>query len=443
MDQQKRVDGSWIWQAIRQMTQVFVLCHFLTACTSSIVPSSEHFNSAESLKKPYVVLVSIDGYRSDYTDLYSPPTLKKLKETGASAKGLLPVYPSKTFTNHYSIATGMYAENHGIVSNQFFDPSRGEEYRLSNKQAVQDGSWYRGTPLWVTAEKQGMLAANYFWPGSESAIQGIRPSYYYTYNETVSLETRVQQVKNWLELSPAKRPHLITLYFADVDTAGHHFGPASVEVQRAVAKVDQAIEQLLKFTTNSKLPVNVIIVSDHGMQELNTTDIEYLDDYIDFTGIRILGDGLHLSLYFTDSKKIEQTYEELKSKAKHYKVYKRSEMPVRLHYSKDSRCGDLIVVPQAPYVVGLRNAKFKVSKGGHGYDPDTTPTMQGIFYATGPQIKKGIQVEPFRNIHIYPFVLKLLELKLETAIDGEESVLVPIYHHMSQQWRNVNTTTGL
>lgn len=131
-----------------------------------------------------------------------------------------------------------------------------------------------------------MLAANFFWIGSEAEIQGIRPSYFYNYNENVPLVTRVEQVKKWLEMSPEHRPHLISLYFSDVDVAGHAFGPRSEQVKDAVLKVDDAISKLMVFLNASHLPINVVIVSDNGMEATNPSDVEYLDDYTNLSSVR-------------------------------------------------------------------------------------------------------------------------------------------------------------
>jgi alkaline phosphatase D len=372
----------------------------------------------------YVILVSIDGYRFDYTDLYSPPNLTKFQKEGSSTQGLLPVYPSKTFTNHYSIVTGLYAENHGIVSNSFYDPVKKESFQRS----TLDGSWYGGEPLWVTAEKQGLLSASYYWPGSEANIQGFHPTYYYAYGDKVSLSDRVKQVKKWLELPTSERPHLITFYIPDVDSAGHKFGPKSDQVKNAVLKVDEAIGSLLTVVKSANLPIHLLIVSDHGMQELDPTKVEYLDDYINLNEVQFFGDGPQTLLYLKDQKNIDRVYEALQSQGKHFKVYKRTQMPPELHYSKNLRAGDLVVVAEAPYSLEIRSKNTKVTAGDHGYNPDTTPSMKGIFYADGPRIKKKLNLKPFRNVHLYPFVLKILGIETKNTIDGRPEVLNSIYN---------------
>lgn len=390
--------------------------------------SGNRTNSPETIKKPYVLLVSLDGYRHDYTDRYAPPTLTRLRDEGTSAKSLFPVYPSKTFTNHYSIITGLYAENHGIVANTFFDPDRGELFQYNNDKNNTDGTWYNGMPLWCSAEKQGMLSASYFWPGSMAEIAGIRPTYYcYPYNANVPLEKKLKQIREWLHLPEEKRPHFMTLYIEDVDTAGHYFGPESNEVKEAVFKVDQAIDSLMKEIDSSSLPINFIVVSDHGMQATDPKKVVYLDDYTSFNDVRAIADGAQILIYVPDQKEKQRVYDALHSNAKHYTVYLREDLPLKYHYRNSPRAGDIIVISTAPYSVGLRSPLTKIRAGSHGYDPETTPTMRGIFYAKGPQIKEKMVIEPFQNIHIYPFVNRILGLNQLSPIDGDPHVLDGVY----------------
>ena len=210
------------------------------------VLTSEHgANQAEQQQKHYVILVSLDGFRYDYAEKYRAENIRALGAAGAAAReGMIPAYPSLTFPNHYTLATGLYPEHHGIVANNFYDAQRKQTYRLGDPATVTDGSWYGGTPIWVLAEQQGMRAACFFWPGSEAEIQGTRPSYYMKYDDKVPDDARVQQVLAWLRLPAERRPHLITVYFADVDHAGHEYGPESEEVRTAVQVVDREIGML-------------------------------------------------------------------------------------------------------------------------------------------------------------------------------------------------------
>jgi len=189
--------------------------------------TTERRNQPAQQDRPYVVMVSLDGFRYDYAEQYQAPHLLRLAQEGASASAMLPSYPSKTFPNHYTLVTGLYPARHGLVGNTFYDSEKADMYRIRDREKVEDGSWYGGTPLWVLAEQNGMLAASYFWVGSEADVQGVRPSYWYPYDGDVPHGERVRQVIEWLELPPAQRPHLITCYFSVVDSRGHQIGRAS------------------------------------------------------------------------------------------------------------------------------------------------------------------------------------------------------------------------
>jgi alkaline phosphatase D len=231
-----------------------------------VVVTQHGDNAPAQQSKPYVILVSLDGFRFDYAQRYGARNLQALARRGANTpQGMIPVYPSVTFPNHYSIVTGLYPDNHGIVGNSFYDPRRRQRFVYTDRSTSAEGSWYGGVPLWVLAERQGMRAACFFWPGSEAAIGSVRPTYTVLYDPRIPNERRVDQVISWLRLPPEKRPHFITLYLGDVDSAGHQTGTDSPETARAVRRLDAVIARLTAAIALLHLPVNLVVVSDHGM----------------------------------------------------------------------------------------------------------------------------------------------------------------------------------
>jgi predicted AlkP superfamily pyrophosphatase or phosphodiesterase len=395
--------------------------------------SPNALNSKASQDKPYVVLVSLDGFRADYLDWYSPPFLNQMKAEGVSAAYMKSTYPSKTFPNHLSIVTGLNAENHGIVNNVFYDPQREQDFRASTPVCARDGSWFAGTPLWVAAEKQKMRSAVYFWPGSEPDIEGVRPSYYFHYDKKVSVDERVHQVRRWLALPPEERPHFLAIYFSDVDSAGHHFGPKSDEVKKAVLKVDSAVAEISKVIDKTGLPVNLVIVSDHGMEELDSKKVVYLEDLISLDEMKAVGDGTHVHLYMKNPRALERTYQALKKKnSSAFRFYKRSEIPQKHHYSKNPRIGDLLIEARDNFTVFRSRQKVEMEHGNHGYDPES-PAMRAIFMAKGPGMQSHLKVDPFQNIEVYPFVMNLLQLenhqKVDARGDALKRVLIPKQSH--------------
>ena len=386
--------------------------------------ADDQSNAAGADAKPYVILVSIDGYRWDYNRLFAPAELTRIETDGVAAKSLIPVYPSKTFPNHYAIATGLYANHNGIVSNEFYDPKRDAIFSLPNRAAVEDGSWYFGEPLWVSVRKQGLLSASYFWVGSDAKIAGEYPNYYYRYDQSTPNERRVDQVLKWLQMPAEKRPHFITLYFSDVDSAGHHFGLKSHELSDAVLKVDSSIAQLRKGLSKIDLPVNLIIVSDHGMTDVDPGKMIMLDEAAPAAQIlskfRVMGRGPQMLLYLNKGENrsvVAEARKILSQQAKNYRVLDAKDLK-QLHYDNSDRVGDLVIDPDPDYSVGLR-ASMPASHGGnHGWQPSKMKDMQGIFYAEGPAFKTSTRINSFENVDIYPLIMKILGLKNTHPIDG-------------------------
>ena len=391
----------------------------------SVIEVPNPDNRADQLQKHYVVLVSIDGFRYDYAKLYGAPHLTEIAKAGATAiNGMLPSYPSTTFPNHYTIVTGLYPEHHGIVAMSFYDPARKERYSYNDPKSDTDGSWYGGVPLWSLAEKQGMRAACFFWPGSEAEIAGKRPSYYLKYDDALPDEERVEQVVEWLKLPEAKRPHLITLYFGEVDHAGHKYGPEAPETRVAVKHVDGEIGALQSKLAKLHLPVDLIVVSDHGMAKEEGGWID-LDQYADFTGVETAG----ALMYAQSDAEAAKLYTKLRIQSDKFKVYRRSRVPAELNYSANPRIGDPVVVPTGPYAIRIHapadaSHDHPPNKGAHGYDPQMMPEMKAIFYAEGPDIRAGVRLKPFENVNLYPFLAEILGLDAP-ATDGNASLLEP------------------
>ncbi len=391
-----------------------------------VVPN--RYNSVEATKKPYVILISADGYRNDYTEKYNAKNIGNIGSNGVRAKAMLPSYPSITFPNHWSIITGLYPAHHGIVDNFFYDYKRKEAYMMSKAQNAEDGSWYGGVPLWSLAEAQGVVSASLQWVGSASDAGKIRPTYYYHYHEKFTPEEKIKKVLQWLELPEDKRPHFISLYFPEVDAAGHHFGPESVETEKAVQLIDSAIGELINSVKKLNLPnVNFVFVSDHGMinvdkdQPLAIPEILYNKDHYDFFNAQTL-----LRIHVKDPKKVKSTFRELrKTKSEDYKVFLTKRFPRNLHYGlKDDqfdRIGDILLLPKAPKIF-LEKGR-KTTSGKHGYNVNDVPEMKAVFYAEGPLFKNNMVIDEFRNVNVYPLIAKILGLRISQPIDGKVEVL--------------------
>jgi predicted AlkP superfamily pyrophosphatase or phosphodiesterase len=384
-------------------------------------------NRSDQLKKPYIILISADGFRYDLADKYRAENLIRLRSSGVVADYMQPVFPSLTFPNHYSIATGDYPSHNGIVDNNFYDPAKDLVYRMSNKKGVEDSSWYGGTPLWVLAENQGMLSASFYWVGAEAAIRGVRPTYYYKFNSLISMNDRIRDVNNWLSLPEETRPHLITFYIPDVDHEEHMHGVDSKQVESAVHYVDRSIAHLVSSIDSLNLPVSYIFLSDHGMVDIDTVYTLKLPKTIDTSRFIIMNSQAIVHMYAKTPADILPAYKVLKSAAKDYEVYLATHMPARWHYSKKddrfNRIGDIILVSHPPKVFNLTGRHLDPAT--HGFDP-ALPVMHATFYAWGPAFKENQKIRGFENVHIYPMIADILQLKVTEPVDGKLKVLRPI-----------------
>ena len=384
-------------------------------------------NSATQMKKPYVIMISIDGMRTDFAELHHASFLQKVSKEGVRAKYMIPSFPSLTFPNHYAIATGQYPAHNGLVDNTYFDKATGVQYSMSNVKLVTNPKYYGGTPIWVLAEKQQMISASYFWVGSEAPVEGTHPTYYYNYNEKTNIATRIKAVKDWLSLPEEKRPHLITFYFPEVDHDAHTYGTKDNKVTKAVQFVDSAINAIQENLKDLNFPINYIVVSDHGMTDVDNVNTMGLPKQIDTASFRVpWGDAL-LHLYAKDSSKINTTVEALK-KDTSFNTYTLNETPAHWHYAKKDdrfdRLGDIIITPNLPKVFNLGTRK--TTPGKHGFD-NHHPDMRATFIAWGPAFKKGLVIDGFENINVYPLIANILGLQLdEKKIDGSFKVLAPI-----------------
>jgi alkaline phosphatase D len=403
-----------------------VLFLFLRPCFGQ---PAHPLNAPAQQDKPYVLLISLDGFRYDYAERDHATNLLALGQSGVRAKALVPSFPTTTFPNHYTIVTGLYPAHHGLVDNSFWDIDRHAEFRSSDSASTTDGSWWGGTPLWVLAEQQGMRAASFFWPGSDADIQHTRPTYYYKYDGKIPNERRIAQVVEWLKLPTPERPHFITLYFSDVDHEGHLFGPDAPQTHDAVRAVDALLGKLFDEVRTLNVPLDIFVVSDHGMAAV-TGDID-MSKLANLDGVETATNSTDFKFYSSDPKKIDQLYFELHGRDPRMEVYRRGEIPERLHYSGgalgNQRIGDLVALAIQPVVLHLASKPGQNQpKGMHGYDVARMPDMRGIFFAAGPDLKAGLTVDEFQNIHIYPLIAHILGLTMPSGIDGQFSVLAPI-----------------
>jgi predicted AlkP superfamily pyrophosphatase or phosphodiesterase len=395
------------------MKKIFFLILFFAYTLQFVYPQT----------KPYVLLISFDGFRWDYPSTYNTPNINFLKDSGASAVSLQPCFPSKTFPNHYSIITGMYAENHGIIANAFVNPVTGEQYRLGDTISVRDPKWYTGEAFWETAKKNGIITASMFWPGSEVNDENRRPDYFKYYDHNYPYKDRIGQIMKWLELPYPQRPYFICSYFDATDHAGHTFGPSSPETEKAVMSLDSILGTILNRLNQSELKdsINILLVSDHGMTEVSKTRIVNIEQILKDEKCRY-SDAGPVMMIFPKEGETERIYRILKQYEKNFKVYLKKDIPGWYHYSDNSLIAPVLVIADIGWSVVSNNSADWFSgdsyRGNHGFS-NYEMDMHGIFFAYGPLIKKGLRTGTLRNIDIYPLLCKIYNIEPNHKTDGQ------------------------
>jgi predicted AlkP superfamily pyrophosphatase or phosphodiesterase len=376
---------------------VVLVC--VTACRASADPTDQR-----------VVLVSLDGFRWDYLDRPEAANLRAIARLGVRAVRMEPVFPTKTFPNHYTLVTGLYPENHGIISNTMEDPQLGR-FTLGDTLAVRNGAWWGGEPIWVTAQVHGKRAAAFFWPGSEAGIKGVLPWQYMHYRDDVPHDVRVRRVLQWLALPPDSAPRVITLYFSAVDAAGHRFGPDAIQTRAAIARVDSAVGALWRGIGDLGLRrrVHLILVSDHGMVETDPERVIVLDDWLEPGSYRVV-DWNPVAFVVPAVGREDAVYQRLRQ-IPHLRVYRKGELPAHYHLQWHPRLTPIVAEAEEGWSIASRamvdsNPRFGVG-GNHGYDP-ALESMGALFVGVGPRLARGKVVPRVRAVDLYALMAHLI-----------------------------------
>lgn len=375
----------------------------------------------------------MDGFRNDYISAYGLPSLTRLAQEGARAQAMLPGFPSRTFPCHYTLVTGWHPADHGIVGNVVEGEEPGQQLTMNSAGSVTWWSW-RGEPIWVTAEKAGLPTATMFWPASTAQIDGYRPTYALPYQRAFPYEQRIDQVLEWLDLPPGRRPFFISLYFEAADPPGHATGPWSEATRAAVEKVDTMIERLVRGLKERGLydAVNLIVTSDHGMAETNAFHrTVYVNDTVEPSRIEISGSGPYMLAKARpgdDSKVLAEL-----EKVPHARAYRLPDAPPHLHFQRTPGGFTLLLLADdgwtlrtarnavPPHLMGARGQQ---TRGAHGYD-SAYPSMKVPFIARGPAFAPGAHMPEFESVHVYSLLAHLLGLS-PARNSGRLDVFTPI-----------------
>ena len=358
-------------------------------------------------RENYTVIISLDGLRWDYLDTYDVPFMNQLAHDGVKAV-MQPSFPSKTFPNHYTLATGLTPDHHGIITNTFWDRERGVEFSLGNKDTRSKGYYYGGDPVWLTAKHQGVKTATVFWVGSDVAIQGEHPTYWRDYQtEQMDYPSRVDEIIRLLKLPEKDRPHLVMAYFEEPDRSGHNYGPMHRMTRRAVEDMDLLLSglwariQLLPFADK----VNLIVTGDHGMASVDPKRVVDIDDVLPKHWYERFCNDYPTLIYASAPQYIDSICDALQG-VDHIRAWKKADLPAYLDYGTNKNMGDVVVLPDVGWLFADKPSKKQ--RGSHGFD-HTAADMQVGFRAIGPDFKVGYEkADRFRNVCIYPLLCYLL-----------------------------------
>lgn len=403
-------------RALRPEILIAAAFAVLVTLASAAAPASAPADRAP------VLLISMDGFRADYLERFPAQTahLRQLARDGVSAKGLIPVFPSNTFPNHYSIVTGLYPSRHGIVNNRMFDTRLREFFGMAG--AARDSRWWGGEPIWITAVLQGQTSVCSFWPGSEAPVKGMMATRWKPYDYSIPFETRLEELVAWFKND---KPSVATFYFEESNSVGHRNGPDSPEIGATLEMLDKRVAAITSRFAAEGLVVNLIVVADHGMTASGGDKVVVLDDYVDLNTIEIDFDEAVCGFRPAAGADVATIVKAL-SKMPHAKVYRAEELPAHLHVDPSSpRVPPIWILPDEGWLVMRRavytQVKDRISVGQHGYDP-VLRSMQGIFIANGPAFRKGVVLPEFENVHIYNLLCAVTGLK-PAANDGDDRLV--------------------
>ncbi len=428
---------------VLRLVTAFIALSFLllAACRQETRPRTE---SASSAQHPPLILVSIDGFRADYFDLGLTPTLAGIAAEGVRAQALRPSFPSLTFPNHYTLVTGRVPDHHGLVNNTMLDAEiPGERFTLRNTTAVANPAWWNDAqPIWNTARAAGLRSATMFWPGSEAPIHGSHPDHWLPFDPSMTPTARVQQVFDWLDLPPPQHPDFITLYFDEVDHAGHQHGPDSAEVRQALVDTDAALARLVAGLKQRGLwqHANLIVLSDHGMASTPPEQMVLLDNHVPRTLFRWITAGPLVGLEARKGK-AEALDAALATTIPHAQCWRKDRLPERFHYGSHRRVPTWLCLADDGWNIGDSRmmGQYKPTLGAHGFDP-ALESMAALFVAHGPDFRSGLVVPGFDNVDVYPLLARLLRIAPE-ANDGNPATTLPLLRESSDfRVRDIETT---
>ena len=360
-------------------------------------------------KEATVIVISMDGMRHDISTSNDLDAFERIATMGLKADHLIPVYPSTTYPGHVSLATGVYPDQHGILHNSFYDSKEGYF------NYPDQGDLIDVPPIWVLAEQAGIPAAVFFWVGSETDWNNVGASFRKTpFDASVSEETKIKQITEWLDMEDKIRPRLIMSYWDGTDIIAHQEGPTGPLITKQIVRQNELLKKLLHEidTRDAWDYISLFVVSDHGMTKVSNYII--LRDLIQQSGIKITASsGPAVAHLFMDQDSKEEALRFF-SKQANLQAYDKHDLPKSFHLNHPTRTGDIVLITDPPNM--FTNSVNARPKGMHGYSPQL-PDMRGIFYAIGAEIEHK-ELGPVHQIDLAPTIADILGIKDTDHMQG-------------------------
>ncbi|XP_018544720.1 bis(5'-adenosyl)-triphosphatase enpp4 isoform X1 [Lates calcarifer] len=388
--------------SVRMLLQI--LLGFLCGVTALAAENG----TAQQGPPPPLLLVSFDGFRADYLRRFPMPNLKLLYSQGVLVEQLTNVFITKTFPNHYSLVTGLYAESHGILASNMYDPTSHKHFHVTND--TDPMWWNEARPLWITALDSGYKTAAMMWPGSDVVIGNRTATHFFPYNPSVTFQQRLGNLTNWI-LGNEKEQGVMfaALYWEEPDRSGHIFGPDNdTAMGKALKEVDDNIGLLMSELKRTGLwgRINVLITSDHGMAQCSAERLIRLDDCLhpdNYTLVDLTPVAALIPL-----KDAEAVFNLLNKCHPHMTAYLKKAIPDRLHYRNNERIQPIILIADEGWTIVQRGDKLP-RLGDHGYD-NSLPSMHPFLAAAGPSFRQGYRISSLQSVDIYPLMCHMLSV---------------------------------
>ena len=179
------------------MKSILALILFTVSVNCSLNFNERRLSDNYNQNGSKLLIMLVDGFRWDYVSL--DHTLKgfpKIIKNGVHAQYVTPIFPALSYPNWYTITTGLYAESHGMIQNNFYDRVRNDSFLMGPHPNVSHTHWWNHTePLWINAEKQGVRTSMYMWDGCQVKLNGIQATYCIPYFGAFDFELSEKNTK--------------------------------------------------------------------------------------------------------------------------------------------------------------------------------------------------------------------------------------------------------